>query len=84
MPDYACWETLGPVLLNNGFNWKIYHIDTIFTPELYDKQDGIDAILFINYFGVCDHTKQAEYFRNRYPHVELILDNVPALFNGLG
>lgn len=53
IPIYTCLAVLEP-LERLGIDFSFYAINTLFQPVLCDKLKDGEAILAINYFGICD------------------------------
>lgn len=82
MPDYGCWTALGPVLQERPVHYKCYRVDENFTPQCEEEDlKNAGAILLVNYFGLMDHTPLIARFKQINPGIQIIIDQVPALYD---
>ncbi len=76
LPVYMCPVVLQP-LIHLGLEWSFYRIDSTLSPIIHSPLSEHEAMLLVNYFGVCDklvlHTSGPD--RNR-----LIVDASQAFF----
>jgi len=81
LPDYLCKSVINAALKLN-YNLVFYNLndDLTINKEKFILKKNIQAILIINYFGLCDVNGDINWLKNKYPNTYIILDNVQAFF----
>jgi hypothetical protein len=81
LPDYICSSVIKAALKLN-YNLVFYNLnaDLTINKEKFILKKNNQAILIINYFGLCDVNGDINWLKNKYPNTYIILDNVQAFF----
>lgn len=82
VPNYLC-ESVTRTIIEAGWKYKWYNIDENFKIDLDEiiEYKDIDAILFINYFGLCKLDNIITEIREAKHNIILIEDDVQAFFD---
>lgn len=76
IPYYICESVLQPIHAEK-VDYEYYSIDEEFMPKLYKEVPETEVVLYVNYFGLCDHNvkKLVNVYKN------IIVDNTQAFFS---
>jgi hypothetical protein len=79
LPAYICDAAIQAVNDAGAFVETYLLDDSLFPKGLPSKLPDRSAILYVNYFGLCD--ANITRLLQRFPHKQLIIDNAQALFS---